>query len=220
LTLSLIHRRREATRPPPGDRPPLLILLHGVGSNELSMAALAGSFDPRFVVLSVRSPIELASFSYGWFHVRFTPTGSVINAEEAEAGWKHLGSFIDEAVVEYTADPAQVYIAGFSQGGIMALAAMLTVPRKLAAVVCMSGRLLPEVVPHAASNDELFEKPVLIVHGTRDERLRVDYGRGAFESLKQFPLALDYREFDMPHTTTDESIAFVSGWLSGLLDCR
>lgn len=100
------------------------------------MAALAGSFDPRFVVLSVRSPIELGSFAYGWFHFRFTPQGSVINAEEAEAGWKHLGSFIDEAVVE------------------------------------------------------------------------------------QFPFALDYREFDMPHTTTDESIAFMSAWLSGLLDCR
>ena len=35
----------------------LLILLHGVGSNELSMEQIAPAFDPRFVVLSVRSPI-------------------------------------------------------------------------------------------------------------------------------------------------------------------
>ena len=184
------------------------------------MAALADSFDPRFVVLSVRSPIELGPFAYGWFHVRFTPQGSIINAEEAHAGWKHLASFIDEAVAEYGADPAHVYIAGFSQGGIMALATMLTAPQKLAAIVCMSGRLLPEVLPHAVSKEELFDKPVLIVHGTRDERLRIDYARNAFETLKQFPLALDYREFDMPHATTDESIAFVSGWLSALLDSR
>src|SRR5262249_11829521 len=149
--------------PAPGGPSPLLILLHGVGSNELSMTALADVFDPRFIVLSVRSPIELGPSAYGWFHVRFTPQGSVINREEAEAGWKHVASFSDEAVAEYGADPDRVYIAGFSQGGIMALATILTAPEKLAGVVCMSGRLLPEVLPHAAAADRVRDKPVLIV---------------------------------------------------------
>ncbi len=215
LALSLIHRRRPAKTPPaPGERPPLLLLLHGIGSNELSMAALAGSFDARFIVISARSPIELGQYAYGWFHSRFTPQGPQIIAEEAEAAWKHVASFIDELIGEYDVDPARVFIAGFSQGGIMALAAMLTAPEKLAGVVCMSGRLLPEVLPHVVAPDRLRDKPVLIVHGTRDERLGLDYAHAARETLARFPLKIDYREFDMTHTTTDESVAFVSNWLS------
>ena len=221
MPLSLVHRRREAKQAPaPGERSPLLILLHGLGSNELSMAAFAGAFDPRFVVLSARSPIQLAQYAYGWFHVQFTPQGSVINREEAEAGWKHVASFIEEAATEYCADPERVYIAGFSQGGIMALATILTAPEKLAGVVCMSGRLLPEVLPHAATDDRLRDKPVLIVHGTQDERLGPEYGRSALETLQRYPMLVEHQEFDMPHTTTDESVGFVSAWLTRQLDSR
>jgi phospholipase/carboxylesterase len=138
------------------------------------MARLVGAFDPRFIVIAARSPIELGQNAYGWFHARFTPQGPQIDAAEAEAAWKHIASFIDELVAEYDADPARVFIAGFSQGGIMALATMLTAPEKLAGVACMSGRLLPEVLPHAAPPERLRDKPVLIVHGTRDERLGLD----------------------------------------------
>lgn len=182
------------------------------------MAALAGVFDPRFVVISARSPIELGQFAYGWFRVRLTPQGPQIDAAEAEAAWKHVASFIDELVTEYDADPARVFIAGFSQGGIMALATMLTAPEKLAGVVCMSGRLLPEVLAHAVPPERLRDKPVLIVHGTRDERLGLDYAHRALDALRQFPLEIDYREFEMPHTTTDESVAFVSTWLTSQID--
>src|SRR3954463_730049 len=101
--LSLVHVARPAA---PGAnlddaRPPLLILLHGVGSNEQSMAALAPSFDPRFIVLSVRSPIVLGPGSFAWFHVTFASQGPVIDAAEAEAGWSTLARVIDEAVVAY-----------------------------------------------------------------------------------------------------------------------
>jgi phospholipase/carboxylesterase len=82
----------------------------------------------------------------------------------------------------------------------------------------MSGRLLPEVMPHVVSPDRLRGKPVLIVHGTGDQQLRVDYGRDAYQVLQQFPLAVEYREFDMAHTTSQASVAAVSSWLTALLD--
>jgi phospholipase/carboxylesterase len=218
MTLSLVHRRRPAKVPPAaGERSPLLLLLHGIGSNELSMAALAGEFDPRFIVISARSPLELGQYAYGWFHARFTPQGPQIDAAEAESAWKHVATFIDELIAEYDPDPARVYLAGFSQGGIMALAAILTAPEKLAGVVCMSGRLLPEVLPHAVAPDRLRGKPVLIIHGTRDERLGLEYATRARDTLQEFPLKIDYREFDMPHTTTDESVSYVSAWLTARL---
>lgn len=217
-SLSLVHRIREPrVGAQPGDAPPLLLLLHGVGSNELSMASLASAFDPQFLVISARSPIALEPFAFAWFHVTFRPQGPVIDGDEAEAAWTHVARFVDEAVGTYRADETRVFIVGFSQGGIVALATMLTAPEKVAGVVCMSGRLAPEVLPHAVSHQRLRGKPVLIVHGTRDETLGVEYGRDAYGVLRRFPLDVEYREFDMAHTTTPESLGAVSVWLTARL---
>jgi phospholipase/carboxylesterase len=218
--LSLVHVVRA---PAPGanaegERPPLLVLLHGVGANEHQMANIAPAFDPRFLVVSVRSPLVLGPNAFGWFHVTFTPQGPVIDAEEAEAGWTLLARFVDEAVAAYGADPARVYVGGFSQGAIMSLAALLTAPRKIAGAVAMSGRLLPEVLPHAAPADELRGRRVLIVHGEADEKLGVHLARWAREQLERLPLALTYRELPMAHAITDESLAVVTDWLSASLD--
>jgi Predicted esterase len=218
-SLVLVHRVREPREAAPagGRPPPLLLLLHGVGSNELAMASLASSFDPRFVVISVRAPIMLEPFAFAWFHVTFTERGPVIDAEEARAAWQTMARFIDEAVGAYDTDPTRVFLAGFSQGGILALATMLTAPELVAGAVCMSGRLPPEVLPHVASDLRLQGKPVLIVHGTGDETLGVEYGRSAYATLKSFPLELEYREFEMAHTTTPESLSAVSAWLTARL---
>jgi phospholipase/carboxylesterase len=214
--LSLASRIRE----PVGSadtRPPLLLLLHGVGSNELAMAALAPSFDPRFLVVSVRSPLELGPYAFGWYPVDFTPDGPLIDVAEARAGWDRAVAFIDEAVDVLGADPERVFLAGFSQGGIVSLAAMLTAPEKVAGAVCMSGRLPPELLPFAAEPDRLRGKPVLIVHGTRDGTLPVDYGRRAAATLAGLPLDVEYRELDLAHTTSPESIALVDDWLAARL---
>lgn len=139
--LSLVHTVRPLTPGSnrEGERAPLLILMHGVGATETQMAQLAPAFDSRFVVLSVRAPLVLGPSAFGWFHVTFTAQGPVIVDEEAEVGWKLLARFIDEAVAAYGADPARVFLAGFSQGGIMALATLLTAPEKVAGVASMSG---------------------------------------------------------------------------------
>lgn len=201
-----------------GVRPPLLLLLHGVGSNEQSMAALAPEFDPRFVVISARSPVVLGPNAFGWFHVSFTPSGPVIDASEAAEGWAAMARFIDEAADAYDVDAARVYVGGFSQGGIMSLATLLTAPERIAGAVCMSGRLLPEVLPHTADPERLRGKPVLIVHGLQDEKLGIHFARSAREQLRRFPLDLAYEEFAMGHNVTRESLETVRVWLAARLD--
>ena len=219
-SLSLVHAVRLPAPGANGEgrRPPLLLLLHGVGANERQMAQLAPAFDPRFVVVSARSPIVLGPNAFGWFHVTFTSQGPMIVADEAEAGWKLLARFVDEAVAAYGTDPFRVYLGGFSQGAIMSLAALLTAPQKIAGAVAMSGRLLPEVLPHAASADLLRDKRVLIVHGESDEKLGIHLARWAREQLASFPLELTYRELPMGHAITEESLGLVTEWLSTALD--
>jgi phospholipase/carboxylesterase len=189
-----------------------------VGSNELSMAALAAGFDPRFVVISARGPIELRPYAFGWFSIARTPDGPAVDPGEVEAGWTRVLTFIDEASVAYGADRERVFLAGFSQGGIIALGLSLIAPERIAGAVSMSGWLPPEVVPDEVPGDRRAGTPVLIVHGTSDNEIGVAAGRSSATTVRRFGLAADYAEFAMGHTTTDESLAVVQAWLSARLD--
>ena len=120
--LSLVHLTRPPEAlPPPGARAPLLALLHGVGSNERDLFRLAPRLDARFVILSLRAPLVRGPESFAWFIAEHTPRGTVIAPEQIMASRDRIARFLGEAVDAYAADPARVYLLGFSQGAIMAL---------------------------------------------------------------------------------------------------
>lgn len=215
-SLSLHHLVRKPVAP--GAKPPLLILLHGLGSNEQDLFSLAPEFDERFLIISARAPLTLMSGSYAWFHADLSSGHPLINAEEAESSRTTLLQFIDEAARRYDVDPSRVYLVGFSQGAIMSLSVMLTQPEAVAGVVAMSGRILPEIRHITAAPDRLEGLPVMVVHGTLDQVLPVFNGRASRDYLSTLPVKLTYREYPMAHGIDEESFADVSAWLSTQLD--
>jgi phospholipase/carboxylesterase len=215
-TLPLVHLVRQPEIE--ANTPPLLLLLHGIGSNEHDLYGLAPFLDQRFLIISVRAPLTLGPGSYAWFDVDFTPQGMVINPEQAEASRKTLITFLQEAVTAYGADPERIYLMGFSQGAIMSASVALTRPELVAGVVLMSGRILPEIQPLIASNEELSGLPFLVVHGTADMVLPISHGRASRELLSSLPVDLTYHEYPMGHEVNQESLADVTTWLTEQLD--
>jgi phospholipase/carboxylesterase len=214
--LPLVHLVRQ-----PGAEeytPPLLLLLHGVGSNEQDLFGLAPFLDKRFLVISARAPNTLGPGSYAWFEVTFTPQGPSINPQQAEASRETLIMFIKEAASMYGADSQRVYLMGFSQGAIMSASVALTQPELVAGAVLMSGRILPEIRPLMASNDALIGFPFLVVHGTADRVLPVTYGRASRDLLSSLPVDLTYHEYPMGHEVSQESLSDVAAWLREQLD--
>jgi phospholipase/carboxylesterase len=215
--LSLFHSVREPLEPSV-EPPPVLVMLHGVGSNEEDLMGLAPMLDPRFFVISARAPITLQHGSYAWYHLEFTQTGQIINHEEAESSRLRLLQFVEEIAESYDVNPDRLYLMGFSQGCIMSLSAALTQPRRFAGIVGMSGRLLPDVVPKLAPASELNQLPVLIVHGTDDRVISIEYGRAIREALEKLPVDVTYREYNMGHTISNQSLAYIERWLTERLD--
>ena len=214
---SLIHAVREPAGNPPGPAP-LLILLHGVGSNEQDLLGLAPALDPRFFIVSARAPITLGHGAYGWYHVQFSSTGHVIDPEEAERSRQLILQFVDEVTRSYNVDRNRVFLMGFSQGCIMSLAAALTDPRKFAGIVGMSGRMLPNLQSRYAPTDQLEGLPVFIVHGTYDSVLSIEFGRAIRDDLEKLPVDLTYREYEIGHHVSEQSLADVTAWLAAQLD--
>lgn len=195
------------------ENPPLLLLLHGVGSNEQNMFSFASSLPDKYLVVSVRGPLTLGPNSYAWFNVRFSGGGSIINEKEAENARKSIVQFLEDLKLKENYDHHKVYLMGFSQGGIMSYSTALTAPEKIAGIAVMSGRLLPEVKPLIANNERLSKLKVYISHGKQDSVLQVQYAYDAIEYLKTKGINPEFHEYSEDHTINKEMLADVNKWL-------
>lgn len=216
-TLSLFHQ----TAPPKGGlevKPPLLMLLHGYGANEDDLFSLAPYLDERFLIVSARAPITLQPASYAWFNLGFTPQGIIVNPEEIESGRRTLHKFVGEVVESYQCDPNAVYLMGFSQGAMMGLSVALLHPGSAAGVVAMSGRLTPQILAKIPDKDALIGLPIFVAHGVNDPLIPISQGRDTRAKLSELPVDLTYREYEMGHEISYESLEDITEWLKDRLD--
>lgn len=217
--LSLIHKVREPAQATP-TRPPLLLLLHGIGSNEDDLFGLAPYLDGRFRIVSARAPVVMSPGSYGWFNIELTAQGMSADMEQAKKSLSLLASFIDELVETYGVDERGVYLMGFSQGAMMSLALALTHPEKIAGAVVMSGRFPALEIEHEPEQKALQGKPFFVTHGIYDPVLPVEQGRAIRKRLEALQAELEYREYPMGHEVNQESLRDLTAWLRRTLDQR
>jgi phospholipase/carboxylesterase len=194
--------------------PPVIILLHGVGSNEKDLFAFADQLPDKFLVISARAPYTIGQDSYAWYDVNFSTGNPVFNKEQAEKSRNVLIHFIDQLKQQHPFDDKQVYLCGFSQGAIMSYSIGLTRPDKIKGIAIMSGRLLDEVKLLIASSEKLKQLHVFISHGTNDNVLSVQYAREGNVYLKQLGINTSYKEYSAAHTISNEMFIDLKNWLS------
>ncbi len=157
---------------------------------------------------------------YGWFNVNFTSAGPVIDAAQAEQSRQMLVDFIDGLPAAYGIDANRIWIAGFSQGGIISASVGLTRPDKVAGFGILSGRILPEIAPLIAAPEALAARHAFISHGIDDNKLSIDYARKAQRLLQEKQVQLTYREYDAVHELNPAMQRDFEQWLLQRLDAQ
>lgn len=195
------------------EKPPLLILLHGIGADENDLFGLSTYLDERFFIVSVRAPIVLPYGGFAWFEIYFQPDGISANMEQFEESRRLFLEFVDELVSEHDLDAEKVYLCGFSQGAMVSLSTFLEAPEKFAGVVALSGRAMPEMLPAANDFGKLKDIPILVQHGVYDQVLPIENGRATKEILSHLPVDLEYKEYPMAHEISPESLSYLANWL-------
>jgi phospholipase/carboxylesterase len=213
---SLIHLVKHPTKTQ--EKPPLLLLLHGYGSNEQDLFGFTPYLDERFLIVSARAPISMFPGGYAWFQIDFSPLGIRVHADEAEQSRLILLAFLDYVLETYHADPERLYLAGFSQGAMMSLHLALTHPEKIAGVMAMSGRVLPDILSKMAAPEALQDLPIFMSHGIYDEVLPIADSRATKEILEKLPVKLVYQEYPMAHEVSMSSLRDGTEWLKKVLD--
>ena len=206
--LVVIHQAPR--RPEPGRKPPMLVLLHGLGANEKDLLPMAARLDPRLAIASPRAPFEVRAGSYSWMNG---------NSEDAlQTARRTVLECIDQVAAAAGADRDRVYLAGVSQGAMLTLAIALTEPQKIAGAAVLSGRIAASVREAHAPLTQLRGFPILVTHGTEDPQIPIRSAREIRTVLKPLDVALEYHEFESGHFISDFNVGVLDSWLKRQLD--
>jgi phospholipase/carboxylesterase len=193
--------------------------MHGYGSNEDDLLALAPYLDERLLVVCPRAPLMLMPGSYAWFEISFYQDArgrTQIASDERQARLSHavVAEFVAAAVRAYAADPARVFVGGFSQGASMAAMTALLHPELVAGAVILSGIVPSQIMEGAPPAEQLTDKTFFVGHGTHDQVVLPEHGRATRDLLQTLPVKLTYREYPgMAHEINAACLRDVTEWV-------
>jgi phospholipase/carboxylesterase len=196
--------------------PPVIILMHGVGSNEKDLFSFAPQLPDSFLVISLRAPITIGTDNYAWYHLTFENGKRIGNPIEAEASRLMIIQFMNQLKTKHAFNEKRIYLCGFSQGSIMAYSIGLTVPEKIKGFAVMSGRLLEEVKPLIASKEKIKNLNIFVSHGTNDNIIPVSEARASVAYLKTLGISPLFKEYPEVHTISTEMFNDMLMWLKHL----
>jgi phospholipase/carboxylesterase len=193
---------------------PVVIMLHGFGSNEADLFDLADQIPNNYLVLSLRAPIEMGKGSYAWYKIDYSTGKLVFDIKEEEKSRAMIIDFIEQVKQHYPVDEKEIYLFGFSQGAIMSYSIALTRPDLVHGIAVMSGRLMDEVKTTVATQDQLKDLKVFISHGTLDNRLPLQGAKDANAFLSSLEIHADYHEYSAGHEINSFMMQDFLNWLN------
>lgn len=196
------------------DKNPLLLLLHGYGSNEEDLFSFASELPEEYYVISARAPYDMGFGSYAWYAINFDANENKFSdIPQAQKSRDIIENFIDELIANYPIDSTNVSLIGFSQGTILSYAVALSYPEKIQRVVAMSGYLNLDMVNPNFNTNNLSNLKIFASHGTVDQVIPVDWARKAAPILTQLGIEVVYKEYPVGHGVAPQNFYDFKNWL-------
>lgn len=193
---------------------PLLLLLHGYGSNEEDLFSFASELPQDHYVISVRAPYDLQPYGHAWYAIHFDADENKFSDNvQAKQSVELIAGFIDEIIKQYPIDAKNVTLIGFSQGAILSYATALTYPEKVAKVVALSGYFNQEIMPEVIDTKAISHLKFFVSHGSVDQVIPVEWARKAKPALENFGLEVEYHEYPVGHGVAPQNFFDFKNWL-------
>lgn len=213
MSLSLHHLVREPKVKK--DKNPLLLLLHGYGSNEEDLFSFANELPDEYYVISARAPFDMMYGSYAWYAINFdADENKFSDIGQARASRDIIVHFIDELIAEYPIDSDDVTLIGFSQGCILSYAVALSYPEKVQRVVAMSGYFNPEIAVDDYTENDFSKLKIFASHGTVDQVIPVEWARKSIPMLQVLGVDIVFKEYMVGHGVAPQNFFDFKHWLT------
>lgn len=201
-----------------------VIWLHGLGADGHDFEAivpelrLSATLPLRFVF--PHAPVRPVTINGGmamraWYDIR-----SLDSSGRADAAGVHESSAALEALIDREIERGiaaeKIVIAGFSQGGAIAINTALHTDKRLAGLMALSTYLpLPGEIDNSVGSREL---PVFMAHGTFDPMLPIAWGKASADHLRAAGYTVEWHDYPMAHAVCPEEIRDIRNWLLSIYD--
>jgi len=206
---------------PPVKADGCIIWLHGLGADghdfEPVIPALNLHRDHGLRFVFPHAPFQPVSINAGagmraWYDIQhpdltYGPDLAGIDRSIGYAG-ELIGRQLQAGI-----DSERIILAGFSQGGAIALQCGLGYPQNLGGIIALSTYLpVPGKLP-----EKPLAVPVFMAHGLQDPLIPADTGRRSRDFLEQAGIEVEWHEYDMPHSVCTEELRDIGLWLRNRL---
>lgn len=196
------------------DKNPLLVLIHGYGSNEQDLFSFASELPDEYYIVSARAPYDIQYGSYAWYAINFDAAQNKFSDnDQARSSRDLIAQFIEELTANYPIDSQNVTLIGFSQGAILSYAVALSHPEKVQRVVAMSGYLNTEILEENYLKNSFSNLKMFTSHGTVDQVIPVEWGRKAKPFLENLGINTTYKEYPIGHGVSPQNFYDFKNWL-------
>ena len=205
-----------------------VIWLHGLGADGNDFVPivpelhLPPALSVRFVF--PHAPIQPVTINNGmrmraWYDI----AGADLNSRADLVGVMRSQAAV-EALIEREKSrgfaASKIVLAGFSQGGVVALHTALRHRERLAGVVALSTYIvqadkLAEEAAHANR-----DVPIFMGHGTLDDIVRYEWGEASRRVLEANGYRVEWRRYNMPHAVCMEEIGDIAAWVKKILGAK
>lgn len=210
-----------------GDSPRCAIIwLHGLGADGYDFEPVVDEFDfdrlPAIRFVFPHAPMRAITINGGyvmraWYDVvspDFAPGRE--EAEGVRQSTEQVEALIARENARGIAD-SRIVLAGFSQGGVIALHAGLRHRQRLAGILALSCYLAqPATLPDEAS-PENRAVPIFMAHGRRDAVIPYDHGKHSYKRLLELAYPIEWKGYATEHSVCPEELTDIESWLHQVL---
>lgn len=199
----------------PIKNPPLLIMLHGYGSNEEDLFSFAEELPEELMIISVRAPLSLGFGSYAWYTIHFEADSSdkFSDIPEAKAALSLIDTFLDEVLGSFDVNKQNIFLLGFSQGTILSTAYAMNYPKKVQHVIALSGYVNGELINKPLEKENFNQLDFFVSHGSVDQVIPVEWARKTPLFLERMNIKHEYHEYPVGHGVAPQNFFDLQKWV-------
>jgi phospholipase/carboxylesterase len=197
-----------------------IIWLHGLGADGQDFVPIADELELPVAVRYIfpHAPMRPVTINGGfvmraWYDI----SEANIAAQQDAAGICASQSLVETLVAQETAHgiaPRHIFLAGFSQGGAIALHTALRQDAPLGGVLALSTYLpLAETAAHELS-EQTRATPIFMAHGRSDPVIPCSLGAASRDALQDLGYTVEWHEYPMQHSVCEEELRDIEAWLA------
>ena len=199
-----------------------VIWMHGLGADGNDFAPLADEIELPLGVRYVfpHAPMMPVSINAGYVMRAWYDISDAAIRREDEAGVRASQQSVEALLAREKSRgiaASRIVLAGFSQGGAIALQTGLRHAERLAGVMALSTYVPLADRLAAEANPANRGVPIFMAHGTADPMIAFARARASRDLLLQQAYAVEWHEYRMEHSVCPQEIADIAGWLRRVL---